>query len=175
MLKVLSIDASTANIGYALRKGKDVVMFGTLVHGLKPIVPMFFRLNKLANLFQHLCVHKLPIILDYIIIERSFVQGSGDVTRALCEIQGMIKLILFRQYEDNFTLVEPSPSTWRYYFIGTGKVDKKKTEVIQRCKQLGYNPKTEHEAESIAMALCFGDDLLKVLGIPKRDNFFDEE
>ena len=42
-------------------------------------------------------------------------------------------------------------STVRKHFIGSGRAEKAKQVVLQRCRQLGWTPKNDHEGDAAAL------------------------
>lgn len=88
--------------------------------------------------------------------------SNAHTLAALTKVQGMVEEL---GEELRLPVHLVAVSTWRKHFLGFGragkgqKVDWKKL-AIQRCRQLGHNPKDHNEAEAIAVldyARCLHD------------------
>jgi Holliday junction resolvasome RuvABC endonuclease subunit len=178
MLKILAYDISIRNIGWAYRLTEDlnhplpedILVSGSVKGTLDKTEPTYKRIREMVYFLER-TLPSTVLSIDYILIERSFIAGSGDVTRMLAEIQGVVKDMLYQKYND-YVLLEPTPSTWRHIILGSGKVDKKKTEVWEKCRLLNLKPTTEHEAEAMLMSLAVGDEMFKALSMKPRFDLF---
>jgi len=157
-MRILAFDAATTITGWALREGDRVIEHGSIRatgHDIEA------RKEQIREKVLHYCLNGQP--LSVVMLERSFVAGSGNTTRLLCELQGIIKNCCHRM---GYPIVEPSPTTWRAICPGSGKCDKDAAVEYARLK--GYVFETADEAEAICMALSFSAGLVKILDAEKE-------
>lgn len=98
-------------------------------------------------------------VFDYVIIERSFIANSGDTSRMICELQGIIKNQIRQCPGWSGVILQPSPTTWRSVFPGNGRADKK--AAIEAVRLNGHDPTNDDEADAICLLFAFGEKLIK--------------
>ncbi len=152
-MRILALDVATGVTGWALREGDKVVEHGTIK---APKGDIEERKDYIRQKLLHYCLNGQP--LSVVMLERSFVAGSGNTTRLLCELQGIIKSYCYRM---GYPIIEPSPTTWRSICPGSGRCDKVAAVEYARLKE--YVFESDDEAEAICMALSFGPHLVEVL------------
>lgn len=157
-MRILALDVATGVTGWALREGDRITEHGTIK---APKGDIEERKDYIRQKLLHYCLNGQP--LNIVMIERSFVFNSGNTTRLLCELQGIIKNCCHRM---GYPIVEPSPTTWRAICPGSGKCDKDAAVEYARLK--GYVFETADEAEAICMALSFSAGLVKILDAEKE-------
>lgn len=157
-MKIMAFDVSTTITGWALREGNKITERGTI---RAPKGSVEERKDYIRQQILHYCLNGQP--LNVVMLERSFVAGSGNTTRLLCELQGIIKNICHRM---EYPIIEPSPTTWRAICPGSGKCDK--DAVVEYARLKKYTFESIDEAEAICMALSFGTELVKILDAEKE-------
>lgn len=157
-MKIMAFDVSTTITGWALREGNKITERGTI---RAPKGSVEERKDYIRQQILHYCLNGQP--LNVVMLERSFVAGSGNTTRLLCELQGIIKNICHRM---EYPVIEPSPTTWRAICPGSGKCDK--DAVVEYARLKKYTFESIDEAEAICMALSFGTELVKILDAEKE-------
>jgi|GEM_PF-1011571 len=157
-MKIMAFDVSTTITGWALREGDKITERGTI---RAPKGGVEERKDYIRQQILHYCLNGQP--LNVVMLERSFVAGSGNTTRLLCELQGIIKSYCYRM---GYPVIEPSPTTWRAICPGSGKCDKDAAVEYARLKN--YTFESIDEAEAICMALSFSTELVKILDAEKE-------
>jgi len=120
VIRILALDVSLKNIGWAHRcvfgdmNDTDPLTIqdsGTVVGTLKKDEPVYKRIAEIAYYLER----AIDAVVrgskfNYIVVERSFIAGSGDVSRQLAGVQAVVQHILYMSYID-FILLKPSPPT----------------------------------------------------------------
>jgi len=151
MIRVLGLDTANRQTGVSIRENDRCIQHSTITP------PDGTTSEKIEYIRQQL----MPIMQQpytAVVMERTFVQGSGDTTRGLCELQGVIKNYLLRI---GHKVYEPSPSTWRAIVPGNGKCDKKAVE--EWCNLNQYECCSIDEMEACAIAMSYGEKLIEAL------------
>jgi len=164
--KGLALDVSTQNFGYCLRDcsilespKNQILLSGTVT--AKSSWSMDTRIEYMRQFLNFLLTDSKFSFLSWVIIERVVFHKNIDTVSKLSEVHGVLRNTIYQRFPD-IVFISPPATTWRSIFLGKGNATKE--DVTDKLNQLEISHNTEHEAEAIAMAYCFGEELLGVLG-----------
>lgn len=156
-MKILGLDVSTRAVGWAICEDGVITSSGCFTSAKstkkKPLSFVHIQTGHAINARALIGRFMLRHRGGKVYIERSFVKGSGDTTRKLCELQGKVKLDAYEHL--SVTMEEITPAEWRSYVSGkikaAGASDKK--AIIKLMESLGYFPQNDDEADGMGVAL----------------------
>ena len=151
-MKILAIDPGTEGFGWACGSPDRKPTFGTY----KPLKAG----ADLGAFLIDVRTFLWPWLIDFnnrlteIVYESPVFVASNNVNtlRKMFALGGYIETL---GYDHGIAVSEAAPSTVRKYFLGSGMTPRRsaqiKIAVMARCRQLGWQPKTDHEADALAI------------------------
>lgn len=150
-MKILGLDTSTTNTGYAVLDNEKLISCGTIKTPKKADL-----LDKIIYIEEHIKQIIKAKEVDFIVIEDLAVTRSASTTKALA---GLLYHLLTEFRKRELLVVQARPSTWRSVCGIKGKCRKElKENAIQHVKDVYNIDVNDDEADSICIAE-FGNSL----------------
>ena len=138
-MKIVGVDPGTKNLGYAVfNDDKELITSGVITTGERSYVELFLR-------FSLLLYHHQPGV---VVVEGAFQRSK--FANPHIEAIALIKTVTEAMNINTYTY---APSSWKKILLGNGWA--KKEEAREYVKALGYDVKSQHEADAICLALTF--------------------
>jgi Holliday junction resolvasome RuvABC endonuclease subunit len=156
-MKVLALDQSVTNTGYALFQEEGEKLRLIKIDNLKPKGTGIYRFHNWVEEVDQLITNLCP---DLLVRELHHQMQFGAASQ-LQEIAGALDLIALRKkYLDNDRYLTIGVSTWKKYFVGKGNLAKDTSYLIHlneafvKCKHLiPFNAVIKNDNVADAMAL----------------------
>jgi len=140
-MTIICLDQSTYNLGVAVfRDGKLVLSKSERLEGTR-----FKRLLQAKKLLESYLKKHKP---DEVVLEAVYLGRSPLTYQALCQLQGVLGLLVFEKLgkPPYFVL----PSTWRSLTCVTPYMDP-----VKRCLSMNYKAMDRHEACAILIGIAY--------------------
>ena len=137
-MKIVGVDPGVRNLGFAVFEDKEFITSGVITTGERSYVELFLRFSLL--LYYH---HPGMVV----------VEGAFQRSRFANPHIEAIALIKTVTEAMNINTHTYAPSSWKKILLSNGWA--KKEEVREFIKSLGYEVKSQHEADAICLALTY--------------------
>lgn len=108
------------------------------------------RFAQAVLMTRRLCRSVKP---DFIVVEAPMAAGGGGVAARAELAMGIRGCVIGMAFLESISVSQYAASTVRKHFIGHGRMARKeaKRATLMRCKQLGWNPLNDDEADAAAL------------------------
>lgn len=148
---ILALDPGTEGFGWALGSANSKpARYGTYVPYKTMDDLATFLIDARTFLYQLM----VPNRVTEVVYESPVVNRFNNVytLRKMFALHGLIEV---ECRDCNVPVYEAAPGTVRKHFLGKGMTPRKSKEikeaVMARCRQLGWNVETDHEADALAI------------------------
>ena len=137
-MKIVGVDPGVRNLGFAVFNDEKFITSGVIVTGERSYIELFLRFSLL--LYYH---HP-----GMVVVEGAFQRSR--FANPHIEAIALIKTVTEAMNINTYTY---APSSWKKILLSNGWA--KKEEVREYLKSLGYEVKSQHEADAICLALTY--------------------